>query len=306
MKYIVATSDNKYYRWQMLVQIHNFKEMGMLDDLIYVVAKTNKRKSKYLGYIEKECGVEIHAFNDDRKSSLYTPSVTAHVMKKFLKKYPKQGDIFFYLDPDVLFTEKPEFNGSIINNDVWYISDTKSYLDSKYIKSKSNELFKEMCDIVGISSDVVEANDREAGGAQYIIKNTNYKFWNKVEEDSEKLYAHMDKTSNKYNPKFPIQKWTAEMWAVLWNAWYFGHRTKIWNELSFNWATTEIDRLNDHKIFHNAGVFDQEDLFNKVKFTNKNPFDGKYDHVSEKYCSKYYVDNILDTSDNYSKLVNKL
>jgi hypothetical protein len=129
MKYIVATSDSKYYRWQMLVQIHNFKEMGMLDDLIYVVAKTGKRKSKYLGYIEKETGVEMHVYKDDRKSKIYTPSVTAHVMKKFVKKHPEQGEIFFYLDPDVLFTEKPEFTGSIINNDVWYLSDTKSYLD---------------------------------------------------------------------------------------------------------------------------------------------------------------------------------
>ena len=306
MKYIIATSDSKYYRWQMLVQIHNFKEMGMLDDLIYVVAKTGKIKSKYLGYIEKETGVEIHTYKDERKSKNYTSSIRPNIMKRFIDDHPEHGNCFFYLDPDVLFTEKPEYYGSIVNNDVWYLSDTKSYLDSRYIKSKSEKLFHEMCDIVGVTPDVVEVNDREAGGAQYIMKNTNFEFWDKVERDSEALYVHMDRTSNEYKPNDPIQKWTADMWAVLWNAWYFGHRTKIWNELSFNWATTKIKNLDDHKIFHNAGVFDQDHLFNKVKYVDENPFDGDYSYVSEEYCSKYYVDNILETSEDYSELVNKL
>ena len=67
MKYIVATNDSKYFHWQMLVQIYNFKKNSMLDDLIYVVGKTSKRKSRYLGYIQKATGVEMHVYDDTRE-----------------------------------------------------------------------------------------------------------------------------------------------------------------------------------------------------------------------------------------------
>lgn len=306
MKFIVATSDNVYYRWQMLVQIHNFKKLGMLDDLIYVVSKTSERKSKYLGYIEKETGVKIYTYDDERKSKTYTSSIRPHIMKKFIVDHPEYEDIFFYLDPDVLYTEKPSYFGSIIKNDIWYLSDTRSYIDSQYIKRKSEKLFQEMCDIVGVDSKLIENSDRVAGGAQYIMKKTNYEYWDKVEKDCEELYKHMHATETKYSPKHPIQKWTADMWAVLWNGHYFGHRIKIWKELEFNWATTPMKDLMDKRIYHNAGAVTQSDLFLKTKYFNENPFNADFSHVSENNCSKFYVDHILEVKNEYPELVNKL
>ena len=93
------------------------------------------------------------------------------------------------------------------------------------------------------------------------------------------------------------------MWAVLWNAWYFGYKTKIVKELDFVFATDEIDRLKETKILHNAGVTNQEYLFNKAKYTNRAPFNDDLSFVSDKYCSYRYVQEILETKKNYSNLI---
>ena len=172
MKYIIATTDNQYFRWQILVQINNFKRLGILEDVTYVVSVKN-RISNELKKIKEETNARIETYRDDRELSNYQPSVTAHVLKKHFNKYPKESNLFFYLDPDVIFTKKPQFPSTYYKTKKWILSDTKSYLNSKYIKGKSEELFKLMCDEVGIDTKTVIKYDSAAGDAQCIIKNAN-------------------------------------------------------------------------------------------------------------------------------------
>lgn len=305
MKYIIATTDNIYYRWQMLVQINNFKHLNMLDDLIYVVSVKNKR-SKYLNFIEKETGVKIYTYKDEREKTSYTSSIRPHIMKKFVKDYPEYSKIMYYLDPDVIFREKPKYTNPILKSRVWFLSDTKSYIGVDYIKGKSDELLELMAEIVGIDVKTIERNDLGAGGAQYIMKNVDYEYWNKVEKDSEDLYKLMTSTTNKYNPEHPIQAWTADMWAVLWNAWYFNNLTNIHNEMSFSWATDSIKNWDNHIMLHNAGVFDQDFLFHKGRYSNKHPFNDDFSFVSDKHCSYKYLEEVLSTKKNYKELIKKL
>jgi hypothetical protein len=81
-----------------------------------------------------------------------------------------------------------------------------------------------------------------------------------------------------YQKRFPIspgeiQFWTAEMWSLLWNLWYFGIETKITNELGFSWATDNVNIYEKQPILHMAGV--THDLkgskFYKGEFINVNP-----------------------------------
>lgn len=306
MKYIVATTDNIYFRWQMLIQINNFKKYDLLDDLIYVVSVKNRR-SKKLNLIEKETGVKIFTYKDERKNPKYTSSIRPHIMKKFLKEHPQYGKSIFYLDPDVTFTKKLEFKNPVITgSDVWFLSDTRSYIDSKYICSKGEDLLHMMCSVVDIDPYLVKSFDNYAGGAQYFMKNVDYDFWDKVENDCEQLYELMDSTENVFNPEHPIQKWTADMWAVLWNAWYFKHSTMIIDELNFCWATDNIKKWDNNNIYHNAGVFNENHLFNKIKFQNTSPFNENFSYVDENYCSFNYIKEIKDTKLNYPDLINKL
>lgn len=305
MKHIIATTDRFYFRWQMLVQINNFKKLGILDDVTYVVSVKYKI-SDNLKLIKETTGARIITYRDDRDDKIYSPSIRPHILKKHFKKYPKEGKMFFYLDPDVIFTKKPIYPTTYYKTNKWILSDTKSYINSKYIIGKSEELFELMCKVVNIKSDLVKRYDNFAGGAQYIIKNSSIEYWDSVEKDSVELYRLMSNTKNKYSPEKPIQSWTACMWGMLWNSWKYGHRTLIDEGLKFSWATDKISNWDKNFIYHNAGVSNEKNLFNKCLFSTKNPFNEDLTFVSNKHCSYNYVKEIEDTKKNYSELINKL
>jgi hypothetical protein len=228
MKIIVVLPDHSYFLWQMLVQINNFKKFGLENNAIFLIGKRTIEPSKTLMKIlDGNINCEFHILNDTRENPQYSSSMRPHVLAKFFDEYPEmEKETFLYADPDVIFTKKLR-TGDLEKTKTWYLSDTRSYINSKYIKSKGEKLFQEMCNIVNIDSKIVENNDENAGGAQYVMKNVTADFWKKVEIDSEKLFIHMINTSHKYCPEHPIQAWTADMWALLWNAWYFGYETKI-------------------------------------------------------------------------------
>ena len=305
MKFIITTSDSKYFHWQLLVQYNNFKKYGYEKDLIWVYSFKDVPSKEMIDLI-KGLNVTAYGIKDKRGHIDYSSSIRPFILSKFFnQRKDLENEAIFYTDPDVLFKKKFS-TAKLLNNDVWYLSDTISYLSSTYIKSKGEKLFHEMCDIVGIDPELVEKNDKNAGGAQYLMKNLNADFWEKVYVDSERLYVHMNKTSDKYNPEHPIQAWTADMWAVLWNAWLFGHETKIIKRMDFSWATDHIDKVNKEGIYHNAGVFDQKDLFNKGKFSTNHPFNENFSYVDTSRGSYYYVKEIIDTKENYKDLIKKL
>lgn len=304
MKFLIVLPEHNYYLWQMLVQMNNLKKHGYDGDTIYLIGRNGLNKSKILDNIIKKSKTRctFYTYRDKRKNFEYSPSLTAHLISVFLRDYPEhQKENIFYLDPDVIFRKKIRFN-DLEKNDIWYMSDTRSYLDSNYIKSKGEKLFIEMCDIVGIDPQIVKDNDNNAGGAQVLMKNTTPEFWRKVEEDSVKLYKHMIKTSSKYCPEAPIQAWTAEMWSLLWNAWLFGHQTKIIKRFNFSWATDSIEKWEKNNIHHNAGAINgNKHLFIKTNY-QKSPFNQKI-KCSDKYCSSKYVEEIKETEKNFNDII---
>lgn len=304
MKFLIAFPDIPYYNWQVLVQINNLVKFGFANKMIFVVGKNmGKEMSTQLKGVLDNTPVEYYVYDDTRKDAKYPSSLRPHIMEKFFDENPHMsGETFFYTDPDLLISKSINFE-TLLKNDTWYVSDTRSYIDSKYIKSKDSteELFKLMCHMVKIDPDTVVKNDDSAGGAQYIMKNMNAEYWKKVYKDSEGLYKFMKKTEPYFTPKNPIQSWTADMWAVLWNAWYFGHQTKIPSRMSFSWATESIENWDEHHLFHNAGATNQKDLFKKTDY-QKSPFNADFSHVSDKFCSYKYMEEVLETKNNYPEL----
>ena len=304
MKFIIALPDHNYFLWQMLVQINNLKKMGYDGDTIYVIGKTTNQRSKVLLNIIKKSKSKcsFYVYNDDRTDHIYSSSTRPNILKKLFRDRPElEKEAIFYLDPDVIFRKKIRFN-DLEKNDMWYLSDTRSYIDSKYIKGKSEELFEKMCAVVGIESKVVEENDLNAGGAQYLMKNVTAEFWEKVEKDSLELYKLMINTQKEYNPDSPIQAWTADMWAVLWNAWLAGHETKIIKRFDFMWATDPIEKWEKLSIYHNAGAVTSDGgLFAKTEYQSS-PFNQEI-KCSDKYCGVKYVEEIKETEKNFSEII---
>lgn len=303
MKILIALPDLDYFLWQVIVQMNNFKKYGLLKDTIYVVGIHVLPSANLQRIMRSNPGCQFVCIKDTRKGQVdYSSTLRPHILAKYFTMNPDVcKNAYLYMDPDVVFTKQPDYQ-HLLNDNIWYLSDTRSYIDSNYIKSKSSLLFREMCNIVGISPEAVEAQDDNAGGAQYLMKNLTAEFWMKVERDAELLYRYMISTEKLYSPEHPIQSWTADMWAVLWNAWLSGYQTKIVKDLDFCWATDLIIQWEDTGIYHNAGaVVDDGNLFLKTKH-QVSPFN-KDLKASDVYCSFNYVKEIREAEINYNTIL---
>lgn len=303
MKYVIAVPDNQYYLWQVLVQINNFRKLGIEQDTIYVFGVLNNRPSDILRSFERSQNIKskIYLIPDRRTEKAYACSLRSHIMSEFYSKCNAPKDAIFFTDPDVLFTREPDFS-ELEKNDTWYVSNTRSYTGTEYIKSKSPELFIKMCEVVGIDPNIIESNDNHSGGAQYIMKNLTPEYWNKSYLDGENLYKLMTRTANQYSPQWPIQKWTADMWAVLWNGWYYGHNIEVTKRLDFAWANHKLDSWDKHEIFHNAGVTVNDGKhFSKIHYQSS-PF--KKEILGSKESASWkYIEEIKETELNFPELL---
>ena len=92
-----------------------------------------------------------------------------------------------------------------------------------------------------LDKKTVKDNEENSGGAQYLLKNIDYKFWENVEKDCVQLYKNIHQMNKKLKVLdenyHELQIWCADMWAVLWNLWIEKKQTKIIKEMDFIWAT---------------------------------------------------------------------
>jgi hypothetical protein len=311
--FVTAQPDVPYFIWQTKLYIHNFIQKGIKHEQIHVVfgmVNTNEPSQESLKL--KEFGVNIHHFKDERIKRHYIPSIKPYLISKWIQSNPEFGKLFFLHDADIIFRELPDFN-QLISDDIIYVSDTVGYIGYDYIidccrryeghhpKSERNQLIQEMADVIGLSVDLIKENRNNAGGGQYLIKNTNHEIWDKIYKDSITLYNQMFD----YQGRFPIhpgeiQFWTAEMWSLLWNLWLYGYKTIITKELDFSWATDSVYVYEKKPILHMAGI--TEDLkstkFYKGEFINVDPIkklieDPTYfDYVDSKSSTIKYIEVI--------------
>jgi len=258
MKFIVPIPDHKYYLWQVLVQIANFRQMGYEQDMhipVVYFGEPSETLKKLADSKELECHWHIYA--DDRTDKSYSASMKPYLMSLFFRDFPELGkEVFCYLDPDCIFTKPMNFE-PFIGDDIWYGSDTRSYTGVKYIKDKGEQLFYEMCAICGVDAATIEANDEHSCiGAQYFIKNSTEELWKEIEESSVPLYKHMRDTADKYHPEgqqFPIQAWTSEMWTTIYIPQKRGITLRTSPLMDFHWANHNSKDWFKKPFFHNAG-----------------------------------------------------
>jgi len=310
--FVTAQPDVPYFHWQIKLYTHNFIKKGIDPKNIHVIlamvhgaTKPTKGAKELLNQ-----GYNVHFYKDEREKKTYIPSIKPFLISKWLEEYPEFGKSFFLHDADIIFNFLPDFD-SLLEDNISYLSDTIGYIGYKYIidccdryekqypKSEKGQLLKEMAEVVGLDVDLIEKNQENSGGGQYIIKNTDYKVWDKIYKDCTPLYDQM----LNYQKRFPInpgqiQFWTAEMWSLLWNLWLNGNNTKIVKELDFSWATDDIKKYEKHPILHMAGVtenlrdtkFYKGDYINKdpIETLNKNP--RHFDYIDKNSSTVKYIE----------------
>jgi len=311
LRYICVQPRLLYYAWQVEVMINNFINNGINPaDIDVLVSFNSSDETSEIENIKawdkiknQYTNVNFYFYEDTRKAPIhYISSIRPNALKQHFKNNLELSEYaYFYHDCDIIFTKPIDFS-NLLNNDIWYSSNTNSYINYGYIISKGYGIYEKMCDIIDIDYEIPKINNLHSGGAQYILKNLHWTFWDKVENDSERLFYEINNLNNdikKQNPEYhELQIWCADMWAVLWNGWLFGNNMIVTNEMNFCWPTDSIEKWNECSIYHNAGVNDtQSDLFYKGNYQNSLPYGIDKTNYNQNFASYKYVEEILKTKE---------
>lgn len=275
LKFICAQPDDVYYTWQVHMWLESLKEIGHSDKAIVLVFTPNFREKndKWEKIVNLYPEAEFKFYKDEHNVSqylnIYIPVLRPYVLWRYFSDVPQMSsNAVFYCDSDILFMK--DFNvDEFLEDDVNYLSDTNSYINVKYFDSKvrdvlpdkleeykTRDVFSEIASVIGINREIGEANNDHSGGAQYLLKNVDAYFWQKVMNDCILIRTYLQKVNREFfkDESAGFQSWCADMWAVLWNLWLRNQETKVVPELAFAWSTDPIVKLNSHTILHNAGV----------------------------------------------------
>ena len=331
LRFIQACPDDTYYTWQVHLWLESLRDLGHSDkaiSLIYI-PQGREKNSKWEQIIELYPEAEFNFFKDEEGElndmiRVYIPVLRPYVLWKYFKENPDmRSKAIFYCDSDILFME--DFNvDEFLEDDVCYLSDTNSYISSKYFDSKVNDvlpekleeykhrdILAEIASVIGISREVAEANAEHSGGAQYLLKNVDSSFWSKVMNDSVLIRTYLQKVNREFfaNENKGFQSWCADMWAVLWNLWMIEQETKVVPELNFAWASDPIVKLKNTTILHNAGIVSNDmghPCFYKGNYhTGGDPTRDKHldivinNEKSKKFCTWYYANELKKLSNKY-------
>jgi len=314
MVFVSAQPDTVYFHWQVEIYMYQFSKHGVIDRCYALFGYTGNEPSPYAQELGKKYS-GIKFYKDERPPNQYAPSIRPHILAKFFKEYPHLGKNVFYHDSDIFLVKLPRFDLMLQPFDnTSYLSDTISYIGYEYVKECSGrykskhphlpdqDLFIKMCDIVGISEGIVISNQNNSGGAQYLLKNIDGDYWEECERKCLELYPFLCDYEQKYPVPHHIQKWTTDMWVVLWVYWKRGGKTLIHKELDFSWATSSVQEYNKLNIFHLAGITGTNcnDKFHKGLYSSVNVFDEYaknptiFDHISVNNATYEYTNVIKE------------
>ena len=300
LRFICAQPATLYYAWQVEVMINNFIEMGINPNHIDVVCwKQNNVIPEEWLKLANRYPARFLFYNETRETRHYISSIRPNLLKQHWLAYPElQNEIIFYHDCDIIFSKpiREWIPDEMLNDEMWYGSDTRWYIAHSYIKSKGQDVIDKMCEIMDLPEKLIEDNELNSIGAQYLMKNVNFEYWDRVEKDCEKLYKEITELNNQKKVADPthheLQIWCADMWAVLWGSWRLGNQTVCHKNFEFSWGTSSEEDFNKMSIMHNAGVTSAGDgLFYKANYMNKLPY-GEQLEIKENTASRKYWDCI--------------
>ncbi len=291
MKYIAAQPNNIFYVWQVKTLIHSILKQGVEQKDIIILTT----KGVYFEALNGKFP-EVRFMFYDEPNLVYKPAIKPYLMHHyFLGCGCRKDEQYFYLDADVILLDKmPDFNKETV-----FCADTVGYIGYDYIMQKGEDVLDLMCVIVKIDKRIIKANKTVSGGAQFVFTGTDEYFWYRVYKNSIALYEALSdyntKNAEKYKGTYPIQKWTAEMWATLWEFFREGKNVQLHKDLDFAWPTDEIEKLNRVKLLHNAGAKgDMDRFFLKHKWRNRIP--PFYLDINPDYCTSRYYNEVVEAN----------
>jgi len=332
---ITCQPDDDFFIWQNHLYIESCLESGFDESSIHILLYNppnrpiNLKWDKLLGFYPK---LNIFRYSDDilggvsKFLGLYIPLLRPHILKQHFKRYPELSkEVILYTDSDILWTKNLDIH-KLFEDDICYLSDAHGYMNNDYFNSKYNHILedkkdqlrdrdfaKEICELSGITKDIFIANNRNIGGVQYVLKNIDFEFWEKVEKDCLYIRTHLLNVNKQFfkNENAGIQSWCSDLWAVIFNLWYRNYETKIIREMDFAWSSDPISKLDKVGILHNAGVVSRKQgdipvFFKGDYHLGRDPFKDPHlefvyeNEESKKLCNWFYVSKLIDLKNKYN------
>jgi len=280
-------------QWELDVFLTNLRS---LDKNTPIVLLFKREDDSVVSHFEgRYPNLEICVYEDSRNMRNYIPTIRPFLVYKYLKEDPsRENETYFQTDSDIIFRKLPFDKYPTLKGKECIGSDCGFYIDSEYLLSctMGGYIVDKFSEILNISVDKIV--ETPGIGAQWIYSNPTADLWYHIWQDSQILYDFLEPLDSN------IQKWTAEMWAQLYNFAKFGWDIKVAPELSFCRPTDLIEEWEKHSILHNAGVTGPESdgLFYKGKYIDYTPFGEDFSWVDPKKCGRYYTQAINKVYNN--------
>ena len=342
LRFIAAQPDDSYYSWQVHLWLESLKEIGQSDKAIILVFTPNFRKptDRWNKIVDLYPEAEFVFYKDDddisRYIPLYIPILRPYCLMRYFKEHPEmEQKAIMYCDCDVIFTK--DFNiDQYVDDDINYLSDTNSYINASYFDSKvrdvlpekleqykTKDILEEATNLLGINRQIAEANNDNSGGAQYLLKNIDYTFWENIITDCIQIRTYLQSVNRMFfeNESKGFQSWCADMWAIIWRLWQREKETKNIKEMEFAWSSDSIEKLDRVGILHNAGIVGKQMEIGKnsdgiaitypafykgIYHSGKDPFTDPHLQVvlnndeTKKRCNHYYVLKMFELKNKYN------
>lgn len=332
LHFLSVQPDDNYYIWQVHLWLESLRKIGYSDKAIVLlfIPSFREKNNSWQKLIDLYPESEFVFYKDiDDVSKLlgaYIPILRPYCLMKYFNEHPElKNEAIFYCDSDILFTEN--FNiDKYIDDDINYLSDTNSYINASYFDSKIKDvipekleeykernILEETCSLVGINRNIAEKNNLHSGGAQYLLKNIDGEFWNKMMTSCIRIRIHLQNVNREFfkDENTGFQSWCADMWALLYGLWERNLETKIITEMNFAWSCDPIEKLSSNSILHNAGITDKmmggayPAFYKGAYHTGNSPFDDPHlqtvleDEKSKKHCTHYYTSKLMEIKEYY-------
>lgn len=284
MKYLLAQPANQKFKWELDVLLTNIRSMDTETPIVLLFLEEDFTVPIHLR--NKYPGVEIHVYPDKRSDKIYLPAIRPYLCWNYFSEFPEaEKEDYFQIDSDVIFRRLPDWSKMPLDSKVCWASDCAGYISYDYIMACTQGplIMSKMVEHFGLTEDAIKAIP--AGGAQWLIAKPTAKLWLDMYKHSISLRNILsDVDSN-------IQKWTAEMWAELYDLVRLGWEVKISPELEFCRPTDDVELWDSVTMLHNAGVVADQShkLFYKGAYLNRGPFKSNFDYVDKSKASIKYV-----------------
>lgn len=293
MIYVCAQPATLYYAWQVEVMLHCFQQAGIPLHRHHVVCSLEPGQSvpqEWAALASAHPGLTVSYYADTRTDRSYPSTIRPHILAKHWRAFPALArSPVLYHDCDAVPTPayeepQPPADGS------WLGSDCSSYLGAAYLHRQTPDLFASAAGVLGMRTGEIEAQERRNGGAagaQYVLQGVTRLFWQKVELDSARLFHRL-----RQDPE--VQAWTADMWALLWNAQLFGRDLRVDDGMAFLWPQDGYAMVAHRGWYHNAGVLQRGPHFHKASYVDALPYGAPEPELDRTRASYWYWERIQD------------